>query len=442
MFTLAITDKHGNIVDEGTFEEGEILVGRSESADVVLPSDNVSRKHARIYTADSRCYVEDMGSSNGVFVNGRRIHEAYQIEASAQIKVGDYYILIQSAGQDDGVHGRLKGRNLSFADETYDIDEKVMLVGRGKDCGLTFVDGSISRAHAKFTVDPSGSVILEDLNSSNGTFVNDEGIQVTTLKGGELIRFGNAEFSFTLPETATNEQPTPAWSQPERKSRKGLWITISILVVLLATGAVLMAVFADDLFGDDEKNKANEDEIAAAKAEREKEREKLEQEKEEEIESLKETARTAEKEERWDAALAEWDKVDELMGGSDQVNNRKTFVKTAKQHKEYLSEAKALLKKENPGKAAEKFRRIIKESSRLSEQTPYTKEAKEGLKTLQTDEIRHQLLALDAIRGNNCKKQDERLKIIDIILAIDRGNQKAKDAKEKAQEQKTKRRCK
>ncbi|MFT7582420.1 MAG: pSer/pThr/pTyr-binding forkhead associated (FHA) protein, partial [Myxococcota bacterium] len=79
MFTLIIEDKHGGIADEYSFEEGEFYIGRSHTSDIILPSDNVSRRHSRLYTVDGRCYIEDLNSSNGVFVNGRRIHEVYQI---------------------------------------------------------------------------------------------------------------------------------------------------------------------------------------------------------------------------------------------------------------------------------------------------------------------------------------------------------------------------
>ena len=59
MFTLTIEDKHGGVADEYSFEEGEFLIGRSHGADIILPSDNVSRRHARLYTVDGRCYLED-----------------------------------------------------------------------------------------------------------------------------------------------------------------------------------------------------------------------------------------------------------------------------------------------------------------------------------------------------------------------------------------------
>jgi hypothetical protein len=63
--------------------EREILVGRLDAAHGIFPeldltADNgleqgVSRRHARIYTRDGTCFVEDLDSTNGTFLNGERI---------------------------------------------------------------------------------------------------------------------------------------------------------------------------------------------------------------------------------------------------------------------------------------------------------------------------------------------------------------------------------
>lgn len=49
-----------------------LIAGRSQKADIVLPDGRVSREHARFYVKDGFCYVEDMGSRNGVLVQGKR----------------------------------------------------------------------------------------------------------------------------------------------------------------------------------------------------------------------------------------------------------------------------------------------------------------------------------------------------------------------------------
>ena len=75
-YTLVVEDRSGNLTDEYTFDSGELIVGRSRQCDIVLPSENVSRRHARIYTTAGGLAIEDLQSANGVFVNGRHVDAA------------------------------------------------------------------------------------------------------------------------------------------------------------------------------------------------------------------------------------------------------------------------------------------------------------------------------------------------------------------------------
>jgi len=55
----------------------DVTIGRDPGSEVPLPDDStVSRRHARIHAADGGYRVEDLGSSNGTFVNGGRVTEA------------------------------------------------------------------------------------------------------------------------------------------------------------------------------------------------------------------------------------------------------------------------------------------------------------------------------------------------------------------------------
>ncbi len=54
-------------------ENRPIVVGRSSELDMVLVEEMVSRKHARIELKDGKIHIEDLGSTNGTFVNGERI---------------------------------------------------------------------------------------------------------------------------------------------------------------------------------------------------------------------------------------------------------------------------------------------------------------------------------------------------------------------------------
>lgn len=66
--------------------DAEIIIGRSSDLDMVLVEDMVSRRHARITSADGQLGIEDFGSTNGTFVNGERI-------TKASLKEGDRILI-------------------------------------------------------------------------------------------------------------------------------------------------------------------------------------------------------------------------------------------------------------------------------------------------------------------------------------------------------------
>ncbi len=68
-----------------TYPLGEdTLIGRTRKNDICLPSPVISSNHARIFFADGEFYIEDLGSKNGSFVNGKQI-----VNHPALIKNGD-----------------------------------------------------------------------------------------------------------------------------------------------------------------------------------------------------------------------------------------------------------------------------------------------------------------------------------------------------------------
>jgi hypothetical protein len=65
----------------------EIIIGRSSDLDMVLVEDMVSRKHAKITTTDDEVYIQDLGSTNGTFVNGEKITRS-RLQEGDRILVG------------------------------------------------------------------------------------------------------------------------------------------------------------------------------------------------------------------------------------------------------------------------------------------------------------------------------------------------------------------
>lgn len=65
---------------------GRVVIGRSQSCDIVLPSNHVSRQHAELVFRDGHLHVLDLGSSNGTFVNRKRITES-RLETSDELRL-------------------------------------------------------------------------------------------------------------------------------------------------------------------------------------------------------------------------------------------------------------------------------------------------------------------------------------------------------------------
>lgn len=68
--------------------QGETLIGRSTACHITLEDPLVSRTHARITVADDRAMVEDLGSRNGLLVNGERIQGPTSLADGSRIRVG------------------------------------------------------------------------------------------------------------------------------------------------------------------------------------------------------------------------------------------------------------------------------------------------------------------------------------------------------------------
>ncbi len=79
--------------------EREIVIGRSSDLDMVLVEDMVSRKHAKISTVGGQVVIQDLGSTNGTFVNGEKIKKV-RLKEGDRILVGTSIIKLVAVGAD------------------------------------------------------------------------------------------------------------------------------------------------------------------------------------------------------------------------------------------------------------------------------------------------------------------------------------------------------
>ena len=74
---------------------GGAVLGRSRDADVHIDDANVSRQHAEVRPSGASWTVRDLGSTNGVKVNGRRIQGAQSLRDGDTITLGTSEIVFQ-----------------------------------------------------------------------------------------------------------------------------------------------------------------------------------------------------------------------------------------------------------------------------------------------------------------------------------------------------------
>ncbi len=93
MFQVEITARDGTKRCE-VFDAPEITIGRVKDNDIILPVGNVSKRHARIVLKDDKYIVVDLKSTNGTYVNGRKLTSPLVVHEDDKIYIGDFSIMV------------------------------------------------------------------------------------------------------------------------------------------------------------------------------------------------------------------------------------------------------------------------------------------------------------------------------------------------------------
>ena len=82
-------------IDERELEQGTLSIGRNQDNDVHIDDPTVSGHHAQIVTVFDSSYIEDLGSTNGTFVNGKKA-KTHTLHNGDLLTVGQYQLLFQT----------------------------------------------------------------------------------------------------------------------------------------------------------------------------------------------------------------------------------------------------------------------------------------------------------------------------------------------------------
>ena len=88
--------QNNQFVSEGELSSSKnvLLLGRGADCDLILPSNAVSRKHARILFINDMTFVDDLGSTGGTRVNNAKISEMTEIQAEDRIQIANFLIVL------------------------------------------------------------------------------------------------------------------------------------------------------------------------------------------------------------------------------------------------------------------------------------------------------------------------------------------------------------
>jgi pSer/pThr/pTyr-binding forkhead associated (FHA) protein len=75
---------------------GVIMIGRGADCQLILEDDYVSTRHARVVSTPDGIYIEDLGSTNGSYVNGQRITAPTSITMADTVRIGKTILKLES----------------------------------------------------------------------------------------------------------------------------------------------------------------------------------------------------------------------------------------------------------------------------------------------------------------------------------------------------------
>lgn len=248
--------------------EGMVVIGSGSDCHVMLLGKGVVGRHCRIDSHSGKTLLRPLDPEASCVLNGRRVHDDVELSAGDLLLLGQVgcQVVEQPVGKHDtsrstlgktertaaespvravrsraehatqirGVLPRLVLRGLSgpMLGRSFPLRDG-MVIGRTHDCDVYIESQEISRQHARLRLRPD-SVMVEDLGSTNGTFVNNERVTMASLEPGDELRLDTIRFIMVAPGNAAVPE---ALEKPDGPPKGMSWRTALTMLVLLALAA-------------------------------------------------------------------------------------------------------------------------------------------------------------------------------------------------------------
>jgi len=192
--------------------EGENVIGRDPGLWLSLRLEGISRRHARVVPRAGAWWIEDMGSTNGTFVNGERV-ESEPLRHLDVVSLGRRTDLVFVVpGDARPAAARIARATLTRARDgvVVELQAGETMLGRAPECAAAALDPGVSDFHAR--LERSGrALVVEDLGP--GTLVNGRPVSTAALADGDELSLGGLEAY----RVAIEAEPDPASPETPRR---------------------------------------------------------------------------------------------------------------------------------------------------------------------------------------------------------------------------------
>jgi len=240
-----IVDTPENTKFEFLLEAEIITIGRSPTCSLQLESGQVSRQHAELVRQGPTYLLKDLGSSNGTILNGKPVQEPAALINDSVIAIGDFQLTYKAPRVETQITFALIGQSPPVENHTFVLPTGQLTVGRSDDSSIVVDHHSISRQHALIDVSQK-EIRIEDSQSSNGTFINNESIHKKTLASGDVLRFGTVEFKLAQMEQPGVTEKVKSLNRFFNRSDRN--IKLAALVAIMSVGLLIttLSIAIDD----------------------------------------------------------------------------------------------------------------------------------------------------------------------------------------------------
>jgi pSer/pThr/pTyr-binding forkhead associated (FHA) protein len=256
----------------------KLEIGR-QGTDCALEDNKVSSRHAAVRVAGDDVVIEDLGSTNGTWVNRLRIDRPVALHHGDSVRVGATTLAVQLPS-----HTAVAPRTEAYAEPEreptapmctlvvkdgplaglrFEVEPKLEIGRKGTDCALE--DSQVSSRHAVVRV-AGDDVLIEDLGSTNGTWVNRLRIdRPVALSDRDIVRVGATTLAVELrapgPALASASGHSPSFAEHSAsaggpvgandptepqgmpmRARRSIIGTALIVVIIIVVVAVLLVL--------------------------------------------------------------------------------------------------------------------------------------------------------------------------------------------------------